>query len=109
MLGLEQELDIFVHAVLSGILVYGSYTGIRMLRRFIKHNIQAISVEDFLFWVATSLYLFISIYKTSNGSVRWFFVAGVLIGMALLSFGMFLLGKIWTKIKKSVDKSPETR
>lgn len=109
MLGLERELDIFVHAVIAGIFVYGSYTGIRLIRRIVKHSIWAISVEDFLFWVATSLYLFICIYKTSGGSVRWFFVVGVLIGMASLALGIFLLGKMWRKIKKSVDKSSETR
>lgn len=108
MLGLEKEIGIFVHAVISGMIVYGSYTVIRIIRRVIRHNIWIVSAEDFLFWMATSFYLFIQMYETSSGSIRWFFVLGVasgMVGAALLSFG---LGKMWKKIKKSVDKSLKT-
>ena len=109
MLGLEKEIHIFVHAVISGVFVYGAYTGIRIVRRIIRHNIWAISVEDFLFWTAVSFYLFIKIYETSNGNVRWFFVLGVATGMAFLSLLIRLAAKIWKKIRKSVDKSVKTR
>ncbi len=109
MLGLEKEIGIFVHAVFSGISVYGAYTAIRMIRRLIKHNIWVVSAEDFLFWFATSFYLFIQIYDTSNGSVRWFFVLGVVAGMVLFALLNLLLRKTWKKIKKSVDKSVKTR
>lgn len=109
MLGLEKEIGIFVHAVFSGILVYGVYTAIRVMRRLIKHNIWIVSAEDFLFWFATSFYLFIQIYDTNNGSVRWFFVLGVVAGMLLFSLLTLIFRKMQKKLKKSVDKSAKTR
>lgn len=109
MLGLEKEMTIFVHAVIAGMLVYGTYTLLRIIRRIIKHNLCAISIEDFLFWTGTSLYLFVEIYYTSDGSVRWFFVLGVVLGMLLFSFFVFWVKKIYKKIEKSIDKHVKTR
>ena len=108
MLGLEKEIGIFVHAVISGMSVYGSYTVIRIIRRVIRHNIWIVSAEDFLFWMGTSFYLFIQMYETSSGSIRWFFVLGVGVGMVVLASLNVLSGKMWKKIKKSVDKSLKT-
>lgn len=109
MLGLEKELGIFVHAVVSGIVVYGTYTFIRIIRRLVKHNLLSISIEDFLFWVGTSFYLFIQIYNTSDGSVRWYLILGIVVGMAALSFAIFLAKKMCRKVKKIVDKSAKTQ
>ncbi|MDO4452584.1 MAG: spore cortex biosynthesis protein YabQ [Lachnospiraceae bacterium] len=100
---------IFVHAVIAGMVVYGTYTLLRVIRRIIRHNLISVSIEDFLFWVGTSFYLFIEIYYTSDGSVRWFFILGVVLGMIFLSFLIFLTKKICEKIKKSVDKRAKTR
>lgn len=109
MLGLEKELEVFVHAVLSGIIVYGVYTLIRIIRRIIKHSLLGISIEDFLFWVGTSFYLFIQIYNTSDGRVRWYFVLGIVAGMILLALVIFLTKKMFRKIKKTVEKQGKTR
>lgn len=109
MLGVEKEMAIFVHAVIAGMVVYGTYTLLRVIRRIIRHNLIFVSIEDFLFWVGTSFYLFIEIYYTSDGSVRWFFILGVVLGMVFLSFLIFLTKKICEKIKKSVDKRAKTR
>lgn len=93
MLGVEKEMAIFVHAVIAGMVVYGTYTLLRVIRRIIRHNLISVSIEDFLFWVGTSFYLFIEIYYTSDGSVRWFFILGVVLGMVFLSFLIFLTKK----------------
>ena len=76
---MEQEVDIFLYAVLTGIFVFCGYQ-ILLIRRLVKHHHGVEAVEDFLFWVATSLYLFLCIYNTSDGSMRWFFVVGDRIG-----------------------------
>lgn len=112
MQGLEKELEIFVHSVMAGIAVYGTYTLIRIVRRIVKHSLLAVSIEDFLFWVGTSFYLFIQIYHTSDGRVRWFLVLGIASGMIFLSFVLFLARKMTKKmcrkIGKRVDKSKKT-
>lgn len=98
-LGIEKELSVFLQAALAGNLVYLAYCAIRILRRIIKHNLFWVSVEDALFWVATGFYLFIEIYQTSNGTIRWYFVLGVLAG-GILTHHIIL--KI---TKKYIDKS----
>ena len=96
--GIGKELAVFLRAALAGNVVYLAYCVLRVFRRLIKHNLFWISVEDFLFWVGTGLYLFVAIYQTSNGSIRWYFVVGVLLGGILTHL---LVQKI---VKKYIDK-----
>lgn len=79
-LGVGKELSVFLQAVLAGNLIYLVYTVIRVVRRLVKHNLFFISLEDLIFWISTGIYLFVRIYQTSNGSIRWYFVIGVLLG-----------------------------
>lgn len=92
MSGIEAEGMAFVQAVLAGMIVYSSYTCIRKFRRIIKHNLTAIAIEDMAFWLGTAIYLFVQIYYTSDGSIRWFFALGVVIGagLAVLSANIFI-------------------
>lgn len=104
MLGIGEELGIFVHAILSGIIVLVSYTCIRVIRRIIKHNLAAITIEDFLFWIGTGLYLFVEIYYTSDGSIRWFFVLGVVFGMFFFSLLLTVAKKVYRKFYASFHR-----
>lgn len=92
-LGIEKELSVFLQAVLAGNLVYLVYSVIRVLRRIIKHNLFFISLEDLIFWIGTGIYLFVKIYQTSNGSIRWYFVIGVLTGGILTHFFICRIAK----------------
>lgn len=98
-LGIEKELTVFLQAALAGNLVYLVYLVVRVFRRIVKHNLFWISFEDALFWIATAFYLFSEIYKTSNGTIRWYFVLGVLTGGILTHFIIFKI------TKKHIDKS----
>ena len=79
-LGIEKELAIFLQAVLSGNQICLMYDILRVFRRLVKHNLLCVSIEDILFWIGTGFYLFVRIYETSNGTIRWYFVLGVLFG-----------------------------
>lgn len=79
-LGVEKELFVFLQAALAGNLVYLMYSVIRVLRRIVKHNLFFVSLEDVIFWLGTAIFLFVKLYQTCNGSIRWYFVIGVLIG-----------------------------
>lgn len=111
--GLEKEFGIFVHSFMAGMKVYAVYMLIRLARRIVRHSLTAVSVEDFLFWIGTGFYLFIQIYDTSGGQVRWFLVLGITSGMVFLSVLLVLSGKIAKKmcgkINKRVDKTDKTR
>ncbi len=97
-MGIRKELVIFLQAILAGNLVCLSYHVIRIFRRLVRHNLFWVSFEDILFWIGTGLYLFISIYQTSNGSIRWYFVVGALLG-GIVTY--CIVDKI---MKKYIDK-----
>lgn len=93
-LGIGEELTVFMHALLAGNLVCLVYEAIRIFRRIIRHTLFWISVEDLLFWIATAIYLFVRIFQTSSGMIRWYFVLGALVGGGLT---YYLLEKIAKK------------
>lgn len=97
-LGIEQEVFIFLQAVLAGNQICLVYNAIRVLRRIFRHNLFWISFEDLVFWIGTGIYLFAKIFQTCNGSVRWYFVVGVLAG------GFFTYLFIQKIVKKYVAK-----
>ena len=102
MIGIANELSIFVSACLSGNLLCLIYYVLRVVRRLVKHSLVWVSVEDFLFWIGAAIYLFIEMFRTCAGSIRWYFVLGVLVGGIATVF-------IIRKIKKTVDKRKKTR
>ena len=83
MFGIEAEGLVFVQALVTGMIVYDAYVCIRKFRQIIRHNLFAIAVEDVLFWLGMSLFLTVQMYYASDGSIRWYFVLGVLMGCGL--------------------------
>ena len=96
MVGIKKEMVVFFQALLSGNVVFWTYALLRILRKLIKHNLFFVSLEDFFFWISTAIYLFICLYNTSNGSLRWHFILGVVVGAVLPLFLIKKLGK-WRK------------
>ena len=98
MLGIKAEGAAFLEAVLAGMILYCAYTCIRLFRRIVHHTLSAIAAEDFLFWTGTAVYLFVQIYHTSNGSIRWYFILGVVAG------GLFFyqMSKFISKVRKKM-------
>ena len=92
-LGIGKELSVFLQAVLAGNLIYLVYSLIRVMRRLWKHNLFFVSLEDLIFWIGTGIYLFVRIYQTSDGIIRWYFVIGVLLGGIVTHFIIFQISK----------------
>lgn len=66
-----------------GVLIPFAYDWLRILRRVVAHRQFAVALEDFFFWVICGISVFLWMYRVSNGSLRWFAVAGALTGMCL--------------------------
>ena len=106
---IQVEIMIFFSAVLSGAVLRAVYRGIGCVREWIPHRAAVIELEDLLYWLAAALYLFVQIYHTSNGSIRWYFILGVVSGAAL-GFGLLCLErKLQVKFKKSLEKYRKRR
>lgn len=114
---IRQEMMIFLIAVIAGAVVRIIYRCIGCFRRIVKHSPAAIGAEDVFYWIGVSFYIFVQIYHTSDGSVRWNFVLGIVFGVA---FASALLGKMsdWRKkiyifkgknIPENIAEKPEKR
>ena len=91
--GLKEELMVFVMAVISGAIVRLAYRCIACFRNIIRHNLAAIGIEDLIFWIGSAIYIFVQIYHTSDGSIRWHFVLGVVLGAVLMTGFFKTVGK----------------
>lgn len=98
MLGIREEMMVFVAAVMSGAIVRLAYRCISCFRQIVKHKRIAIEAEDLVFWVCSAVYMFVQIYHTSDGSIRWYFVLGVVAGTILMTIFLSKMEKIRKKI-----------
>lgn len=80
MLGIGTEAVIFFYAWLSGCIIFIVYQVLIQIRKLIRHSIKMVNLEDFLFWIGVGIYLFRQMYRTTHGTIRWFFVLGVILG-----------------------------
>ena len=78
-----EESNFFLYSVCMGFIISFIYDMIRLVRNLIPHNSFFISIEDILFWIFTSLVQFLLLYKVNNGMIRWYSIAGALLGMML--------------------------
>ena len=97
MTGIQEEFMVFLAAVLSGGIIRLVYRCISCFRQIVRHNLTVIGIEDLIFWIGTAVYLFVQIYHTSSGSVRWYYILGVVVGACLMSW---LLQKVKKMCKK---------
>lgn len=105
MSGLKIEGMAFLTAVLTGMIVVCGYTCIRKLRRVIPHSDIMTSIEDVVYWLVTAVYVFVQIFYTSSGSIRWYFVAGVVIGGAVF----FRICRILSWLRRKIAKKGEEK
>lgn len=95
---IREEIMIFFTAVLTGAVLRTAYRCISCLREWIRHEPVAIELEDLFYWIAASIYFFVQIYHTSDGSIRWHFVLGVVLGAVLMTVFLRQLEKVYKKI-----------
>lgn len=84
--GIAIELHFFLISILWGALVLLAYDQLRVLRRIIRHKDILITIQDLLFWVIASVFIFAMIYENNSGIIRGFSVMGMVIGMVLYHY-----------------------
>lgn len=77
-----------LQAVVVGVVIPFGYDGLRILRRVLPHKSLAIAMEDFFFWVICGISVFLWMYRVRGGGLRWFAIAGALVGMSIYK-GLF--------------------
>ncbi|MBD5544187.1 MAG: hypothetical protein HDR01_08110 [Lachnospiraceae bacterium] len=96
------ESHFLLYSVLSGIIITVVYDVIKIIRNVIPHNGFSEALEDTIFWIFASLFLFSMLYKVNNGTVRWFAIAGTFIGMLIYkkTLGQYIVGIMSTIINQ---------
>lgn len=108
-LGIGTETGVFLYAVLSGMTVLYAYWLLVCLRKLIRHSLIVMGAEDLIFWIGASGYIFSRMYETTFGSIRWFFLLGLISGAALGYLLLRLSVKMLSGVKKVLEKFRESR
>lgn len=80
---ISSQAHIFFISIFSGILMGIGYDIIRIIRRLFPHNRIFIGIEDILFFLISSILIFIKIFKANYGTIRGFILLGILLGVLL--------------------------
>lgn len=95
---ISKEALVFLSAVLTGAALRLAYRCVVCIRQMIRHSGRIIAAEDLIFWTAGAIYVFVQIYYTSDGVIRWYFALGVVLGAVFVSFLLRGLKKTAKKI-----------
>lgn len=100
-----EEGQFLLYCFLAGICITVVYDCLRIFRRVKRHGTAWIAFEDLIFWIAAALFLFYVLYKTNNGIIRWFSIAGAGVGMLIYKYviGEHLVEIMSTVIKRILD------
>ena len=74
---------LFLTALLLGVALCFFYDIFRVLRRVVPHTLQAVTLEDFLFWILWTLAVMTMLDAMDRGVVRGFSLGAVFLGMLL--------------------------
>lgn len=95
---IRTELFIFLTAFVTGTVLRMAYICLAYLRKIARHRKMLVDIEDVIYWIGSSLYLFVQIYHTSDGRIRWFFLLGVAVGVVFISWIFKKIKNIYKKI-----------
>ena len=80
------EAAFFAVSFAAGALLLSGYDILRAFRRAFSHSARWIALEDFVYWCAAGIYLFLLFYEKNNGEIRGYAHAALGIGMLVYHF-----------------------
>ena len=80
---IQNEIFFFLVSVSVGVLMLFGYDLLRALRTLFPHGTILLAVEDFLYWCAAGIAVFLVIFIKNSGVLRGFSLMAILIGMVL--------------------------
>lgn len=104
-----QEVEFLGSSFLTGVLILILYDILRIFRRVFIHSVGAVGVEDFIYWMLVTFFIFSMLFRENNGAVRWFSVVGIFLGMVLYNVTVSLffvkyVSLVFIKIRKMIEK-----
>ncbi|MDF2607163.1 MAG: hypothetical protein K0R15_831 [Clostridiales bacterium] len=101
------QASIFGATILCGIGMGVIYDSIRIFRRIVPHNNFVIAIEDLIYWICCSIFLFYVLYSKDDGVIRGFSILGVMVGLCIYYISIskaYVKATVWTinKIKNFI-------
>lgn len=78
-----EEINMFLEAAWSGMLIAVAYDVLRIFRRIVKHWDWVVTVEDYVFWVIVGILVFAMIFQWNDGIVRGYVIVTLFFGAYL--------------------------
>ena len=84
---------LFIVFTIVGIIIGILFDIFRILRKSFKTKDIVTYIEDVLFWILTGIIILFSMYKFSNGELRFFMIIGIIMGtlMYMISFSKYVI------------------
>ena len=97
---------LFIVFTIVGIIIGVLFDIFRILRKSFKTKDIVTYIEDILFWILTGSIILFSMYKFSNGELRFFMIIGIIMGtlMYMITFSKYVI-KISVFIINIIKKS----
>ena len=80
-----QELLLFARSLAAGAMLLSVYDLLRAVRRAVPHRDWLVSLEDGIYWIFDTAFIFGMLYRETGGLVRGYVILGILAGMLLYS------------------------
>ena len=96
----------FLLRYLRGALLDAIYEILRILRKVVRHHIVVVNIEDFIYWNFVGVFLYIVIFISNNGILRWFIIAAAVGGAYLfhMSIGHIMVEIVSKILKYFINK-----
>lgn len=78
---INSQLLYFLASFLWGVFLMFLYDWLRIFRKLIPHRLAVTTIEDVLFWLVSSIFVFQMIFERNNGIPRIFFIVAFAGGM----------------------------
>jgi len=90
---------LFLSTVLLGAAVGVLYDIFRVLRRVVRHSVAVVQIEDIIFWVTATVFVFYFMLVQNYGEIRPFSLIGITCGaiiyfLTLSKVILFFLSKV---------------
>lgn len=108
-MGISEELYILLNAVWTGINICIVYESLSCFRKVVKHKDWVVSIQDFGFWIFTSVYMFARVFSCNNGKWRWYYFIGIVVGVWAIHIIWGRIEKTCRKIRKTLKNKGKTR
>ncbi len=82
-LSMATQAQIFLMTVASGFIIGFVFDCLRVFRRTVKHPNFLTQIEDIVFWVAVSLFMFYVMLTENYGEIRFYAILGAAIGAVI--------------------------